>query len=189
MEVKILQESGYEEALMGMSLSFYDNSLPIEQWWTQEKFEKAQKRANKLAHMQGGHNKLIEQIMVWVYVKAPLSWWKHADTYRISSKQSSSTMHTIKKRHPLTKSDFSESTHQAMINCFNTIVHNEKDISVHADNLPDGFLQERIWLLSYKTLQNVIFQRDGHRLGHWAYFIKLLMEQIEHPELLVQEKK
>ncbi len=187
MKVEILKEAGYEEALLGMSLSFYDYTQPIDEWWPLQK-EKAKDRAKKLAHMQGGHNKFIEHIELWIMVSAPLSWWKHADTYRMASKQSASTMHTIKKRLPLDKKDFAEHVHPAMINTFNTIVKDEKDIGVIADNLPDGFLQTRIWKMSYKTLQNVLAQREGHRLKHWEDFGNQIMEQVEYPELLVKLK-
>jgi len=186
MDIEILNESGYEDALFGMSLSFYDGLEPTDTWWPKQ-YPRAKKRAAKLAHMDGGHNKFIEHIEVWMKVKAPLSFWKHADTYRLSSKQSESTMHTLKKRIPLTKDDFSEHVHPAMINAFNTVVRGSKDINLLADNLPDGFLQTRIWKMSYKTLRNVVHQRDGHRLGHWKPFIEQISEQIEHPELIWKE--
>jgi len=56
-----------------------------------------------------------------------------------------------------------------------------------ADNLPDGFLQNRIWKMSYKTLQNIIKQRRGHRLGYRDMFIDQVLSQVEHPALLVEE--
>jgi len=185
MKVKILEEHGHNTALIGMALSYYDNSKPIEQWWDNERSAKAKTRAKKLAHMGGGHSKFLEHIEVWIHVKAPLSFWKQADTYRISSKQSSSTMHTLKKQIPLTHQHFSEDTHPAIINTYNTVVDKEKDVKL-ADNLPDGFLQDRIWKMSYKTLQNIISQREGHRLKHWEAFTKEILKQIKHPEYLVQ---
>jgi len=115
MKVKLLKEAGFDEALLGMALSYYDGSEPLETWWDEKRTAKAKKRISKLAHIQGGHNKAIEHIEIWMLVNAPLSWWKHADTYRVSSKQSDSTMHTLKKRIPLDNDCFSESTHQAMI--------------------------------------------------------------------------
>ena len=181
-----MKEAGYEEALIGMSLSHYDNSEPLDEWWVGQQ-KKAVKRSSKLANQQGGHNKFIEHIEIWMLINAPLSWWKHADTYRMSSKQSSSTMHTIKKRMPLGSSDFSSSTSSSMICAFNDSVRNEKDINKIADNLPDGFLQLREWKMSYKTLQNIIAQRKGHRLKHWEDFTGQILDQIEHPELLIKE--
>ena len=188
MEVKILNEAGHKEALLGMSLSYFDNSEQINDWWPKQE-EKAIKRSSKLAHMQGGHNKFIEHIEVWILVNAPLSWWKHADTYRMATKQSSSTMHTIKKRMPLGSSDFSDSTSSSMICAFNDSVRNEKDINKIADNLPDGFLQLRVWKMSYKTLQNIISQREGHKLKHWKEFTDQVLDQIERPELLIKQEK
>ncbi len=187
MKVSITEEHGETEALYGMSLSFYDGKTPPDKWWDEQQ-DKAAKRAKKLAHMDGGHNKFLEHIEVWMEVRAPLSWWKHADTYRTSSKQSESTMHTLKKRLPLTKKDFSFNVHDNMIEAFNLVAAGTKDISVLADNLPDGFLQTRIWKMSYKTLRNVVHQREGHRLGHWADFIQQVREQIEHPEYIWKEE-
>jgi len=186
MKIKILKEAGHDEAMLGMALSYYDNSEPLDAWWTIIRLTKAIARAEKLAHMHGGHNKFLEHIEVWIHVKAPLSFWKQADTYRISSKQSSSTMHTLNKQIPLTHQHFSEDTHPAIINTYNTIVNEEKDILKLADNLPDGFLQDRIWKMSYKTLQNIISQREGHRLKHWKAFGNEILKQIKHPEYLVQ---
>ena len=186
MQVTILNESGYEEALLGMSLSFYAGKEELFKWWEKQK-PKAIKRSAKLAHMQGGHNKFVEHIELWIMVTAPLSFWKHADTYRMSSKQSSSTMHTLKKRLPLDRRSFSEDTHPALINAFNTVAASEKDMRKLADNLPDGFLQERIWKMSYKTLQNILNQREGHRLKHWEDFRNQILQQVEHPELLLKD--
>jgi hypothetical protein len=74
MFVKILKEAGYEEALLGLSLSFYDHKIPLVDWgtfdyfnyredtleitrenakdvfWTDEKYTKAQKIAMLLAN-------------------------------------------------------------------------------------------------------------------------------------------
>ena len=74
MLVKILNECGYEEALLGLSLSFYDHKIPLLDWnffelnpnvtkcrkysndtevfWSNEKYTKAQKIAILLAHRE-----------------------------------------------------------------------------------------------------------------------------------------
>ena len=95
MKTIILREAGHEEALFGLSLSFYDHKIPAfdnkmlnmsseelglsscrlwqnqdKFFWTDEKYERAKQRARKLAFMQGGHNKFLESIVVWGYIQA-----------------------------------------------------------------------------------------------------------------------
>ena len=83
MNVTVLNEAGYQEALLGLSLS-YEQSL-----------DKMPAVAERLAQRDNGHNKFLESIVVWLDVIAPRYWWQEFDTYRIGvSKQSSSTMHT-----------------------------------------------------------------------------------------------
>ena len=47
MNVTILKEAGYEEALMGMAFSYKDRSLEPEEWWVGQK-ERAISRSVKL---------------------------------------------------------------------------------------------------------------------------------------------
>ena len=65
MQVIRLKEAGWEEALLGMSLSYYDHANDVDAWW-QEQFPKAVKRAVKLAHMGGnsGESKFLESMQV-----------------------------------------------------------------------------------------------------------------------------
>ena len=110
MQIIKLKEAGYEEALLGLSLSFYDHKIPLDEFWTTERFEKAQKVALHLATKQppedyevrnnlayiSAEQKFLEQIDVWLYVQASRDFWSEFDTYRIDmSKQSSSTMHPL----------------------------------------------------------------------------------------------
>ena len=184
MQVKVLREAGYEESLRGMAYSYKDRSADPDEWW-QGQFEKAQKRAVKLAPMEGGHNKFLESIQVWVDVEASRAWWSEADTYRVgTTKQSESTMHTLSKRPP-TYADFEEGTLQTTIEAFQQAWEISKgDINVLKMNLPEGFLQRRIICTNYKVLKNIIAQRRGHRLKWWGVFIDNLLSQLEHPELL-----
>lgn len=192
MIVTVARECGYEEALVGMSLSYYDRSLPLEEWWTKEKFERAERVAKALSFKGLGHSKFLESIQVWIYVQASRSFWVEMDTYRVGmSKQSASTLHTLDKR-PVKLTDFEDGTNLSMINGFNTCLEQYKDPS-HAfykdvtalkENLPEGWLQERMLCTNYKCLQNIVAQRAGHRLKHWRTFIEALQEQLEHPEFI-----
>jgi len=195
MKVKVLNEAGYSHALLGMSLSFYDHITQLDEWWAEDKKKRASHRAESLAFKGGGHNKYLESIQVWMYVQAPRAWWSEMDTYRVGiSKNSSSTMHTLDKRQ-VVDSDFEEGTSLQSIDGFNSCLTQYKDensiyykdITRLKMNLPESWLQERLINCNYMVLQNIIRQRRGHRLKQWDVFIDSLLEQIEHPELLIKK--
>jgi len=194
MQVKLLNECGYMEALLGLTLSFYDHSEPLETWWDEAKQERASKRALALAFRGGGHNKFLESMQVWVYVQATRSFWSEFDTYRVGmTKNSSSTMHTLAKR-AVTTEDFEPNTTFDSIKSFNKCLHDYKDfgnefyqdITFLKSNLPEGWLQERQLCFNYMTLQNIINQREKHRLTYWREFCSSILEQVAYPELLKQ---
>ena len=60
----------------------------------------------------------------------------------------------------------------------------QKDLVGVKKRLPEGFLQTRMWCMSYRTLRNIILQRRSHRLPHWKEFIRQTLDQLDHPELL-----
>jgi hypothetical protein len=179
--VKVLHEAGYEQALFGLSLSY--NSEP----------EKMKSTALKLAHRvqgdnwPGGENKFLEAIFLWLDVDAPRFWWQEADTYRLSTKQSESSMHTILKR-CLTQEDFVEPIEPTWLNFINRMIE-AKDFRWLKRHLPESFLQRRVWVMSYKTLQNIWYQRRNHKLPEWHYFLDQLLPQLQHPELVSKSEE
>lgn len=182
--VRVLKESGFYEALFGLSLSFNVITPEVITGETtllsNEKFLKMQKVAETLAFKGGGHNKFLESIQVWMLVRGSISFWKQFDTYRCGiSKQSESTMHTLKKR-AITEKDFTKETY-----CIPAI-HGNMTIDEMRDNLPSGFLECRVVNVNYKTLQNIIFQRQNHKSNKWNTFINMLLKQVQHPEYLIQ---
>lgn len=194
MIVKILEEAGHDHALLGLSLSFYDHAIPLDDFWTDEKKQRAAHRAKLLALKGGGHNKFLESIQVWIYVQAARSFWSEFDTYRVGmTKQSSSTMHTLDKR-AVNEDDFEFGTNEKSIDAFNDSLsaykdkNNRagcyKDITLLKNDLPEGWLQERMICTNYMVLQNIVKQRTGHRLTYWNFFIDSLSEQLEHPEFI-----
>jgi len=195
MEVIKLEEAGFESALYGLSLSFKEERRPYTEWFTKEKYDKTVKLAEKQAQMDGGHNKFLESIITWWYIKAPRYVWSEMDTYRLETKNSASTMHTIQK-YELTEDDFEEGTDQIIINRFNALLRtvtkdfketkrlSDKELVLIKSNLPEGYLQTRQWRLSYKTLRNIILQRRNHRLPQWRFFISEVLKQVNHSELL-----
>lgn len=183
MKVKVLSEHGYEEAMLGISLSWASNP------------DRAKQIAPNLAHKQGGHAKFLESIYVWLDVTLPRGVWQEADTYRISTKQSESTMHTITKRR-LTTEDFEngEIYHRTLdyLNGLISLYNKNKDKETFLKikySLPEGFLQRRIWVMSYKTLQNVYHQRINHKMPQWEQMLQVVLGELEHPEFIVKENK
>ena len=184
--VRVLCEAGFKEALFGLSLS-YRTLTPLEINGTKRYFDDDQhflklcKIAETLAFKQGGHNKFLESIQVWLLVRGSLSFWKQFDTYRVgTTKQSESTMHTLRKR-ALTENDFTKETF-----CIPTITTNFS-IDEMRDSLPSGFLECRVVNTNYKTLQNIIHQRKNHKSKKWNIFIEQLLKQVQHPEFLQQQ--
>ena len=184
--VRVLCEAGFKEALFGLSLS-YRTLTPLEINGTKRYFDDDQhflklcKIAETLAFKQGGHNKFLESIQTWLLIRGSLSFWKQFDTYRCGiSKQSESTMHTLKKR-ALTENDFTKETF-----CIPTITQNFS-IDEMRDSLPSGFLECRVVNTNYKTLQNIIHQRKNHKSKKWNIFIEQLLKQVQHPEFLQQQ--
>lgn len=213
MIVNVLNEWGYEEALLGLSLSFYDHAIPVlpfdhgsdvselrklkfnePHFWTTEKYERAAHRAKSLAFKGGGHNKFLASMFLWVYVQAPRDWWSEYDTYKVATTaNSSSTMHTLDKR-AVCADDFTVNVEPFMIDGFNKVIANYKNpehpkyknITYLKDNLPEGWYQERQLAINYMTLQNILKQRKGHRLEWWSVFRESILAQCQHPYLIEQ---
>jgi hypothetical protein len=174
LNLKILNESGFKEAMIGLSLN---KNQPI---------ENMPQIARKLSKLGKGHDNFMESMYVWLDVKAPRYWWAEADRYRLSTKQSESTMHTVLKRE-LKESDFEDYITDKYLENLNFHI-SVKDLLKLKTLLPEGFLQRRIWVMSYKTLQNIIIQRYHHRLPHWRIFCEQIKKQVDHPELLPFEE-
>lgn len=199
MKIKVWSEAGYEEALYGLSLSFKDREIPHKKWWKNEYKYKMKKLSEAQHERDGGHNKFLESIVMWVEVEAPRGWWSEMDTYRVGiTKQSDSTMHTIQKRRRV-REDFEDGTDDAIIERFNEILaeatNNFQDGGMLTGdnlqkvkwNLPEGFLQNRMICLNYKTLRNIFLQRKTHKLSQWKLFIDEIKAQCQHSELLPQD--
>ena len=181
MKVKIISESGYKEALLGMGLSFGSTS-PFEiNDISEGMWRRLHATAELLAKQDGGHNKFLESIQVWIDIDAPRYWWSQFDTYRVGiTKQSESTMHTILKKE-LTQDDFEGRIHPDVLETVNGCIR-AKDFIGAKKNLPEAFLQRRIVCLNYKTLRNIILQRKNHKLkDEWRFFIDSILNQLKYP--------
>jgi hypothetical protein len=169
--IKILNESGYEEAMLGLSLSY---NKPVCEMY---------KVAKTLYNKDGGHNKFLESIVIWLDITMPRYWWSEADTYRVgTTKQSESTMHTIMKK-PLTQDDFYDNIPEDMLDKINKLIKQKNFIQVK-NMLPEGFLQRRIVCTNYKVLRHIIMQRKNHKLDMWRKFCTYLQENCRYKEFL-----
>lgn len=184
MQVVKAAEAGYEPALAGLAHN------------KKQEPERMETVARKLAPLDGGHNKFLESIMVWLDVRAPRYWWQEADTFRLSTKQSESTMHTLTQELLAINISDPDSVDAFLAENFepdscsrDTLrwiyeAAQAKDILALKRRLPEGFLQKRMWCMSYKTLRNIILQRRTHRLPHWQAFITQTLQQVDHADLL-----
>jgi len=188
MRATIIREAGHLEALYGMGLSYgvtADNELDylISGCPSPDVVDKMNKVSVKLAPLGGGHNKFLRQLMVWVYIDAPLYWWKQMDQYKVGTTTSSeSTMHTLMKRN-LRQSDFQRPIDGMTLEKLNVyIACGDQDSLIN--ELPSGFLQGRIWTGSYENVKNIVEQREGHKLKEWDFLIRSFRVQLKYPELI-----
>lgn len=171
MIVEILEESGKAWALLGLSLSYNQDELKMENI------------SCSLASKDGGHNKFLESIIMWIDITAPRYWWQQFDTYRVGiTKQSQSTMHTLLKT-PITTDFFDLEIPEETISRLENL-RSEKRFDQLKYELPEGFLQRRIVCTNYKTLRNIISQRKRHKLKEWKFFIRTILENAKYKEYL-----
>jgi hypothetical protein len=173
----VLEEAGYWNALLGLSLN------------KKQLLEKMPEVAEKLCGKDGGHNKFLESIQVWLDITAPRFFWQEFDTYRIgTTKQSESTMHTILKDGDIHNGLFDSNIDQNHLDMCNHLIDTQDLVGIK-QQLPEGFLQRRIVCLNYKVLRHIYAQRRNHRLPHWIHFTKSVLEQLEHPLFITKRQK
>ena len=181
MKVEVIDEYGHAAALLGLGLSYgITSGYKVEDIIYNSEISK---RMSDIAVQQvlkgGSHAKFLESIAVWMDITAPRYWWQEFDTYRVGvTKQSESTMHTIKSR-KLTHEDFEDIT-QATLESINWHIENSLAILVK-NALPEGFLQRRVVCLNYKVLAHIYLQRRDHELKEWRTFIEELKNLLIPP--------
>jgi len=172
MRIEVLREAGYEETMLGLSLS---HNQPV---------EKMPKVATRLYNKDNGHNKFLESIVVWLDISAPRYWWQQFDTYRVGvTKQSESTMHTILKR-PLRQDDFEGEIYPEILKRLNSLIEQREFVQLKRE-LPESFFQRRIVCTNYQTIRRIIVQRRTHSLPEWQVFRDAMHAQLEHQEFMV----
>lgn len=179
MKAVVVEEAGSGPALTGLAFN-------------KKQIKDMHPVADALAAKDGGHNKFLESIVLWIDVTAPRYWWQEADTYRVgSTKQSESTMHTLIKevRDGIDSDAFEPGSvtpeqKQAMEDA---LAQGDAEICLVElkKRIPEGFLQRRMWCINYKTLRNIYHQRKNHRLPHWRVFLEDVLNQISEPAWVV----
>lgn len=185
MKTTIISESDIYPALLGLGLSYgMTSNVQPGKPMSLDQETKLLRIATRLAPKDGGHNKFLESIAVWIDINAPRFWWSEFDTYRVGiTKQSNSTMHTLKKT-KLTQDHFEYDITADYLVEVNKMIADGWLIDEIKNALPDGFLQRRIVCTNYKTLKHIIAQRHDHKLPQWKSFCEAIVEQIDYPEFL-----
>ena len=181
MKIRVIKESGFDEALFALGLSFgktsemefvdFKEGHPV--------YDRLLKVADNLCTKDGGHNSFLELIQVWIDVDVPRYWHSERDRYRLSTQYSESTMHTLKKR-VLTQDDFERPIDLRSLEAVNDKIREGADIETLKEHLPEGFLQRRILCMNYKCLRNILLQREGHRLRQWKQLADAVSEQLKY---------
>ncbi len=175
MNVKVLSEYGYDEAMLGLSLSYNVGEL-----------SRMPAIAKKLAPRDGGHNKFLESMVVYLDVTATRAFWQEFDTYRVGvTKQSESTMHTLMRCKEFTNlvEKFHPSTPRLSIRHLWDAIQ-EEDLVKAKLALPEGFLQSRVVCTNYKSLKHIMAQRHNHKWPEWPEFVREVCRQLRHAGFL-----
>ena len=178
MKISNAEVFGFKGAIRGMRnpYSSWDKSDSHDEVIGPNDFE----LCKKLIKAGSDHRKFLRMIHVQVDVKAPLYWWKEADTYKVGTVANScSTMHTITSK-KFGFEDFEMGYRDDMLGDIifdlNTLrkaclEKSEKKVWYEIIKLlPSSYLQLRTLDLNYETLMRMYFARKNHKLTEWHTF-------------------
>lgn len=124
------------------------------------------------------NSKFLRMIHVQVAITAPLYWWKEADTYKVGTvANSTSTMHKLAST-PITKDCFEhpEYIDSTTIEYLESLRVSYKETGkketwkILICNLPESWLQTRMYDCNYAVLRNIYAWRRQHKLSEWHNF-------------------
>lgn len=138
-------------------------------------------------------------IDIWVTVKAPLYWWKEADTYHFMDRNSCSTMHKITSKR-FEPEDFAldHIIGEALPAMNKTIwtLNRLRDSYLESKDkevwysiiqlLPSSYMQQATLKFNYETAANMIRQRKNHKLDEWHVFCDALLNKCPYLKELVE---
>ena len=143
-------------------------------------------RLGHLVTLGDEHAKIMRQVTVHMEITAPRYWWQQFATYRAGMEMySGSTMHTL-LRDGVKFSDFVPETE-----CSPALADaiKDRDLVKAKVNLPEGFLQTRLIMISYQTLRRMWAQRKNHKLPEWHSFLESMHELPYCDELIFVEPR
>jgi len=143
-------------------------------------------RLGHLVTLGDEHAKIMRQVTVHMEITAPRFWWQQWATYRAGMEMySGSTMHTL-LRDGVKLNDFVPETE-----CSPALAGaiKDRDLARAKANLPEGFLQTRLVMVSYQTLRRIWLQRRAHKLPEWGEFIESMHELPYCHDLIFVEPK
>jgi len=188
-----LNESGYDESILGFGMAMKPRSARLDGWWSNDRRKQVERTAEINAHRDGGHNKFLRGIMTWWHLDMPRFMSQEFATYKIGTVSlSASTMHRITYE-PATMDCFDGidvldyrdmEALTVIVEAVNRAVE-RKDLLTAKRLLPESYMLEQVFVCSYAVLREIIKQRHDHRLAGWQEFIASVMNQVDHPELLM----
>lgn len=203
--VQVIEESGYNVALYGLSKSF-GKTDPLS-YADRLSYSQMEAVAHKLAGKGGGHDKFLRQMGVAFELRYSRRFLHEFTTYIFAIHatdtimQSESTMHTLKKTElteecfmPLSEnSSFVARYGMKAYLLFMKAVKKYGLPEEYGSFLIESFLQGRVVTTNYACIANIFVQRYNHKIHtfcekEWRHFCLSLYEQLEHPELLSVEK-
>lgn len=170
-------------------------------------------RMKQLVAAGTDHSKFMRMIHVQCDWKAPLYWWKEADTYKVGTvRNSCSTMHTITE-HEFTFKDFacehlerrSSLTLSQVIDDLN--YYRDYYLSVKEQNvpgadakakeiwwqliqlLPSSYLQKATMDFNYAVLRNMYHSRKAHKQDEWRADFCNWVKTLPYSELITMTKE
>ena len=198
---------GIENAIIGMRLpmskDFEDAQNKAGTWCKNDviltdNLNLAKKLVNADSSGKAGqpNSKFLRMIHVQVAVTAPLYWWKEADTYKIgTTANSTSTMHKLTSNE-ITFECFEHGRKMIPGMTIMFLEHIRQEYLATKDkdlwkqlivNLPESWLQTRMFDCDYQTLRNIYYWRKNHKLSEWHEFCDWIKTLPYATELLISE--
>ena len=140
------------------------------------------------------NSKFLRMIHVQVAITAPLYIWKEISTYKIATvTNSTSTMHRL-TNYPITQDCFEAPIFEDTLNKLEDLrleylKTKNKDLWKQLIiNLPESWLQTRMFDCNYATLRNIYGQRRNHKLTEWHTFCDWIKSLPYAKELLIENQ-
>ena len=142
----------------------------------------------------GPHRKFIRMIMIWWDISISRFAWTEYDTYKVATvRMSRSTMNKLWNR-DLTPEDFDgQDVEQSVLDIINKLAAEYRDranpnyksldyLARLKRRLPEGFILQAGYLMSYETAMAMWYWRNKHRNAEWREGICKTIEKLPYME-------